>query len=183
MKINELIQLVDKKKSKVLKADQLHDLLKKELEVKEYMSIKDKKQLVQNIINECILYDNGVFKFNDIDKYINFTMMTIAAYTNIELSDDVEEDYDMLCSNKLLDFVVGTFNSEYDNVNVLLQMQCDYVLSDNNVEAQVGRFLNDVLVKVDEVANSVANKVDSIDLSKISIDGNKLAKVLSLFNK
>ena len=52
---------------------------------------------------------DGIFKFDDIDKYICFTMKTIAAYTNLELSDDMEEDYDELCRAKLLDIIIIFF--------------------------------------------------------------------------
>ena len=109
MKIDELIKLMSNAKNKMLKADQVQALLKKHLEVKEYIGIKAKKDLVDDIVNECILYENGLFKFNDIDKYICFTMRVIEAYTNIELSDDLEEDYDLLCESKLLDTVIDTF--------------------------------------------------------------------------
>ena len=157
MKINEFIESMNQNKSKLLKSEQVQSFIKKELNVKEYLSIKDKKQLVDSIVNECILYEDGVFKFNDIDKYICFTMRTIAAYTNIELSDDIEDDYDALCESKLLNAVIESFNGEYENVKVLLQMKCDYILSGNTIEAQLGRFFDSVLEKVDDVAGALSN--------------------------
>ena len=116
MKIFELVELMSKNKAKLLKPEQTQVFLKRELEVKEYLGIKDKKALVNDVVNECILYDDGVFKFDEIEKYMVFTMRTIAAYTNLELSDDIEEDYDALCEAKLLNSVIETFNGEYENV-------------------------------------------------------------------
>ncbi len=127
MKINEFIEVMSQSKNKALKAEQKQELAKKTLETKSYISIKDKKKLIGDIINECILYEDGVFKFDEITKYVYFTMMTIATYTNIELSNDIEDDFDMLCASNLLSVVVSTFAEEYDSVNLLLQMKCDQI--------------------------------------------------------
>ena len=77
MKINEFIEKMNQNKGKLLKPEQVQAFVKKELEVKEYISIKEKKQIVDDIINECILYEDGVFKFDEIDKYICFTMKSL----------------------------------------------------------------------------------------------------------
>lgn len=177
-----IITLMSDSKNKMLKTEQLQALLKKKLEVKEYISIKDKKSLVDDIVNECILYEDGIFKFNDIDKYICFTMRTIAAYTNLELSEDLEEEYDLLCESKLLDSIISTFKKEYDDVSILLQMKCDYVLNNNTLEAQVGRFLEGVLEKVDILVGAFANKVDNFDLNNLPINGEDLGKLMQLLN-
>ena len=73
MKVQELVEFVGTSKNKMLRADQLQSLLQKHLEVKQYISIKEKKQLVDSIVNACILYEDGVFKFDDIEKYIVFS--------------------------------------------------------------------------------------------------------------
>lgn len=182
MTTKNLVELMSKNKTKLLKAEQIQAFLKKELEVKEYMSIKDKKELVNNIVNECILYDDGVFKFDDIEKYIVFTMKTIAAYTNLELSEDIEEDYDVLCEAKLLESVINTFKKEYDDVNVLLQMKCDYILSGNTIEAQLGRFLDGISEKLDVVLQGLADKIGNFDLSNLPIDAESLKKLMSFMN-
>lgn len=182
MKIDELIKLMSNAKNKMLKADQVQALLKKHLEVKEYISIKAKKDLVDAIVNECILYENGLFKFNDIDKYICFTMRIIEVYTNLELSDDLEEDYDLLCESKLLDTVIDTFKKEYDEVNILLQMKCEYVLSGNSLESQVGRFFDSILEHLDVLVGALANKVDGFDFSNLPIDSENLGKLMQLIN-
>lgn len=182
MKIREFIDFINNPKNKMLKKDQLQQMITKTLEVKSYISIKDKKDLIDNIVNHCILFDNGVFKFNEIDKYICFTMMTIAAYTNLELSFNMEEDYDMLCEAKLLNAVVETFAGEYDNVKLLLAMQCDYILSDNNIEAQIGRMLTNVLDKFDVFSNQLSAKLDNFSLDQLPVDIDNIKKIIEFVN-
>jgi hypothetical protein len=182
MKIRELIDFINNTKNKMLKGDQLRQVIAKALEVKPYLSIKEKKNLIDNIVNHCILFENGVFKFNEIDKYIAFTMMTIAAYTNLELSFDMEDDYDMLCEAKLLNAVIETFAGEYDNVKLLLAMQCDYILNDNNIEAQIGRMLTSILDKLDVFSNQLSEKLDSFSFDNLPIDMDNIKKLMEFVN-
>ena len=182
MKVNELVEFVSNSKNKMLKAEQLQEVLKSKLEVKKYLSIKDKNNIVDEIVNECVLYEDGMFKFDDTEKYVCFIMKTIAAYTNLELSDDIETDYDVLCENDLLNPVIATFNKEYDEVSILLTMKCDYVLSGNCLEAQVGKFLSDLMDKVDVFANILSDKIGDFDLSKLPISGADIAKLMEFIN-
>ena len=182
MTVKELIEFVAKKNNKMLKQEQLQAVLQKQLETKDYISIKEKKQLIDDIVNTCILYEDGVFKFDDIDKYICFIMKTIEAYTNLELSDDIEEDYNMLCNAKILELIINTFKKEYDDVNILLQMKCDYILSGNNIEAQFGKFLNGLLGKIDDIVDILSNKVENFDINNLPINKEDLDKLMNFIN-
>ena len=182
MKVQEFIKVMSEPKNKLLKAEQIQEVVKKNLEVKKYMGIKDKKELIDSIVNECILYEDGTFKFNDIDKYICFTMKMLEAYTNLELSSDFEDDYDLLCESELLEVVINTFKKEYDDVNILLQMKCDYMLGGNSIESQVGRFLDEVLDKVDVFTNHLTNKIDNFSLDNLPFNKEDLSKIIQLIN-
>ena len=182
MKIKELVEFATNNKNKMLKADQLQGLIAKTIEVKKYMSIKEKRALIDDIINACILFEDGMYKFNDIDKYIAFTMKTIAAYTNIELSNDIENDYDALCEANLLNIVIETFNGEYENVNLLLQMKCEYILSGNTIEAQFGKFLNSILDKIDDLSDIASSKIGNLDLKNLPINIEDIAKLMEFVN-
>ena len=182
MKIKELVELANSNKNRLLKAEQLSEVVKKAIEAKGYMSIKQKKELINNIINDCILYEDGMYKFDDIEKYICFTMKTIEAYTNLELSDDIEEDYDALCGANILELVLNTFKKEYDDVSILLQMQCEYVLGQNTIESQIGKFLNELLEKTDDLVNVLSDKVRDFDISKLPISKEDLKKLMKFIN-
>ena len=182
MKINELVTLMSQNKNKLLKAEQIQAFLKKELNVKEYISIKEKKELVEDIVDACILYADGIFKFDDIDKYICFTMKVIEAYTDLELSSDMEDDYDMLCEAKLLNAVIDTFKKEYDEVNILLQMKCDYVLHENTMEAQLGRFLENMTEKLDVLVQALADQVNGFDINSLPFSAEDLQKLMKFMN-
>ena len=182
MKIQELIALVNNNKNKMLKGDQLLQFLNKTLEVKKYISIKEKRKLIDDIVTSCILYEDGILKFDDIDKYIVFTMKTIAAYTNLELSFDIEDDYDELCKARLLNSIIETFSGEYENVQLLLQMKCEYVLSGNTIEAQIGKALSVLLEKIDGFANVLTNKIGDFDINNLPINADDIGKLMEFVN-
>ena len=144
MTIIEFVEYMKKNTNTITREDQVLSMVKKQLDVKSYISIKEKRNLVDKIIDACILYDNGIYKFDGISKYVYFTMYTIAAYTNIELGEDIEEDFDMLSESKILPVILATIQNEYDDVNILLQMQCDSYLENNSVEAQFGKLFENV---------------------------------------
>lgn len=181
MTTKELITLMGDNKHKMMKQDTLQEVLKKKLEVKDYVSFVTKRNLVRSIVNECILYENGMFKFNDIDKYVCFTMRAIETYTNLEI-ENLEEDYDLLCESKMLEFIINTFKKEYDDVNILLQMQCDYELSNNSIGSQVGRFLDGLLEKMDVLVDALASKVEDFDFDNLPVSSEDLGKLMQFIN-
>lgn len=171
MKVNEFVEKVTKKGYMPATVDQQNEKLKKDLEVKSYLSIKDKKKLVEQIVDDTIIYDSGLFKFNGIDQLVYYNMRCIEAYTNLELSDDIENDYDLLCQSGLMNKILATFENEYTEILSLLQMQCDYILLDNSITAKVNVLLSAVTNGVDKLSDSIIDTFKNIkpeDMQKIT---------------
>ena len=183
MKIIEFVEFMKKNSNRVMKEDQVMSLVKKTAEIKEYLSIKDKKSLVDKIVRECIYYENGTYRINGIEKYIYFTMYTIAAYTNLELGDDIEADFDALSESKLLPVLICAIQNEYDEVNIYLQMQCDFVLENNSIESVVGDFLSNVLDKVDDFSNVLAGYVEKFNADELFANKEDLGKLINFVNQ
>lgn len=171
MKINEFVEKATKKGYMPATVDQQNEKLKKDLAVKSYLSIKDKKKLVEQIVDDTIIYDSGLFKFNGIDQLVYYNMRCIEAYTNLELSDDIENDYDLLCQSGLMNKILATFENEYTEILSLLQMQCDYILLDNSITAKVNVLLSAVTNGVDKLSDSIIDTFKNIkpeDMQKIT---------------
>lgn len=183
MKTNEFIEYMKKNTNAATRGEQVVSLAKKTLEIKSYLGIKDKKNLVDKIINKTIYFDDGVFRFDGIEQYVHFTMLTIAAYTNLELSDDIEDDFDALSESKLLQVVVHLIQSEYDDVNLFLQMQCDHILENNSIEAQCGKFFSNILEKADRLEKNLSGFVNNEDVAKMLKDKDTLLNLLSRVTK
>ena len=180
MKVNEFVQKVSDNKARLYnKADKnaLSNFIKQTLEVKDYISIKEKKQLVEDIVDETIMYENGLLKFNGIDQYIVYAMKCIEAYTNLELSDDIENDYDELSKIGLLEAITSTFAEEYKTLLTLLQMQCDYTLMDNSITSKVGIFLT----HLSSTINKLSDSIKDFDINKLNIDKKDIEKLQNFY--
>lgn len=170
MKINEYVEKATTKGYMPAAVNQQDEKIKKDLEIKPYLGIKAKRQLIEDIVNETVIYENGLLKFNGVEQYVVYTMRCIEAYTNLELSDDLEEDYDFLCSCGLLSKILRIIDDEYQSVLSLLKMQCDYVLLDNSVTSKINVLLTSVADTINKVSDSIENNMKEIkqeDLQKV----------------
>ena len=163
MKIYEFVELTKNKSWMPAVVNDQNEKIKKVLNVKSYLSIKDKKKLVDSIIDETVIYENGLIKFNGIDQYVVYNMKCIEAYTNLELSEDIEDDYDLLCESSLLNKIIRTFEDEYNSILSLLQMQCDYILMDNSVTANINVLLTAATTALNKFGDSAGEMLKNIN--------------------
>lgn len=168
MKVNEFIEYMGSNINRTMKNEQIVALAKKQLDVKKYISIKDKKELVDKIIDKCIYYTDGTFSIDGIDCYMYFTMYTIDAYTNLEI-DDVEMAFDALSESGLLPVVIGALGQEYQDVNTFLNMKRDEILDNNSVEKQIGRLFDDVLYKVGDFSDGIIGTLNELNINKDTV--------------
>lgn len=154
--------------------------LSKLIETKEYLPFPEKKALVERIINNSITTENGFVQINEIDQYIQFTIETIKAYTNIEFSESPVEDYDLLCSSGLLGDIIDTFDGEYKMILNLVEMQKRYVLSQNSIENQISKLINSLGADFDLLAVALKDKIEDFDININSEDIGRLMKFLNM---
>lgn len=184
MKIEEFVKIVEANKGKIYSktnANVMSDFIKKTLDVKDYLPLQEKKDLISQIIDSSIIYENSMYKFDEIDKYVHLVMLSIAAYTNIELSDDIENDYDELCRKGLLTMIVDSFKDEYKSVMMLLGMQCNYILADNALGAKIGAFIESLGKNLDSLATTLEEKLEKMNLDMSNIDLDNVQSLLKKF--
>lgn len=184
MKIEKFVEIMEANKGKIYSktnANAMSDFIKKTLEVKDYLPLQEKKDLISKIIDSSIIYENSMYKFDEIDKYVHLVMLSIAVYTNIELSDDIENDYDELCRSGLLTMIVDSFKDEYKSVMMLLDMQCNYILADNALGAKIGAFVESLGKNLDSLATVLKTKVEKMNLDMSNIDLDNVQSLLEKF--
>ena len=174
MKIKEFVELTKTKGWMPIAVADQNEKIKSALDIKSYIGIKEKKALVDDIVNETVIYNNGIYKFNGIDQYVTYTMKCIETYTNLELSNDIEEDYDILCSTGMLNKILRTFEDEYNTVLSLLQMQCDYILMDNSVTANINILLTAATNAINKLGDSAGDMFKNIKPETIAAVLSKL---------
>ena len=156
--------------------------MRKLIDTKTYLPINEKRSLIKDILNQCTHNEDGIVRINGIDQYIAFTVKTIAAYTNLEFDEDYIADYDTLCESGMLGPVIETFDGEYKTVLNLLELEKKYLLEENSIEMQIGKFLNGILNSLDGLVGTFAEKVASFDMSKLPVSEEDIAKINQFLN-
>lgn len=167
MRINEFIEYMGKNVNRTMKDEQIVSLVQKQLEIKKYLPINEKKELIDKIIYQSAYYQDGMLKIGAIDCYIYFTMFTIDAYTNLEI-DNVEACYDMLSEAGMTEVLIAAIGHEYSDVNVLLNLKKDELLSDNSIDAQFSKFFNDISSSVNDVKDTIDGAIKNLNIDKES---------------
>ena len=88
-----------------------------EIEVSEYLPMRDKIDLVQIALQKA--EENGTYNDMKLDMYFN--LYIIYMYTNLEFTDEEKEDeftlYDELQSNDIIISVIGTMEEQEYNLS------------------------------------------------------------------
>lgn len=174
MKINELVTMVNNDKNGMLN-------LKKILEVKNYIPVMRKYEIAQLVFASSAKMNNGLIEVDSLKKYLNFTALMLAEYTNLEL-DDFVSAYDTLCEAGLLDDIIGTFEEDYNrSLSVLNNLFADEIANHNTIESVLGELSKNIADSVDKIAEMIGDKINAFDLD--SIDMSSLENVMKVLGK
>ena len=156
--------------------------IKKELEVKEYVSFTTKRKIAEMVVEENTKEVDGIKKYNSIDGYIAFVVASIMAHTTLEFSSNPVEDYDLLAKSGLLPQIISQFQGSHDEIDLLRKMVLDMEMEDNNTNALIGYFLNKILGML-EVAKGKLGDFNVKNILGADIKEEDLTKLIGFLNK
>lgn len=162
--------------------DERVEWLRKELEIKTYIPFREKRQIAEMIVEQNIKEVDGIKKYDDIDAYIGFIMASIVAHTSLQCSNDPIADYDLLAESGLLHQIVAEFQESHNEIDILLKMSVAYELEDNQPGALIGRFLDEILKKLDGATGMLNGFIGDLDLKEMFSKEN-VAKIVGFLNK
>lgn len=178
MKIKELVEKYNK--------NQRIDL-SKELEVVPYVSIALKRRMAQLILDNCVTIVDGEVHIDSVERYILFTIASIAMHTNLEFVYDEDgeygatDDYDILCESGLLIKIIDTFKDDYAACQEILNMMTTDLMQNNiTLEKKIYQFLDSIQDILSGAVDNLTEKVDLDFLKDGSIDKEQLSQLLSL---
>lgn len=146
------------------------------IEVKQYLPIEDKLDLVTKIINDSI--DTNNF-YNPAKIYIFTILNTILYYTNINLTDKQKEDvaktYDLLVSSGLSVKIFEQINPyEYNQIKswVLETVQSIYSYAQSvlGILETVNNDYKDADFNAEQIQNKLINNPEELKLLKDILD-------------
>ena len=165
--------------------DVVSNYLKKELDIKTYIPFRVKREIAEIVVAQNTDWVDGIKKHDSVSAYISFIIASLTAHTNLEFSDDPIEDYDLLAESGLLSQIVAEFEASHSECDIILKMVLAMELEDNNVNALVGKFLNEILQKLDGVGSVFKDMIGDFDLKDIlgNFKQEDLAKLSGFLNK
>ena len=153
------------------------------INVKEYLPVNEKREVIDLVIARCSEYEEGNVLLNGVELYIMFHIKFIEAYTDIEFTSNYCDDYDALTANGLLDMIINAALPEYNRMTEMLILQKEYVLAQNSLEAQVGRFLGDLSYQFGKFVDNIAEKISGLNLEDINVNQDDVNKILQFVDK
>lgn len=87
-----------------------------------YISFKHKQELILDVLINTIKIENDKLFYNSCDKYYKFITTLLSRYTDLR---DCEENYDILCSNDVLNYTIGALGTEYEICLGIMNMYMD----------------------------------------------------------
>lgn len=169
MTIQEFVKDFQEKKIQNTKINEnaVSDYLNSTLEIKKYIPFTTKRGAVEIVVAQNTYWENGIKRHDAFDAYIGFVISMLSVHTNLTFSDNPVEDYDLLAESGLLPQIIAEFQESYDECNVLLKMARDAELEDNNINVIVGRFLDGILNRLDNVGEVLKEKLGNANFADI----------------
>lgn len=142
----------------------------KNLEIKKYIPFKTKAELAEGIIKKILKKDeNGVMYIDVIGKELILTMAAVAGYTNIILSDNSLEDYDLIKNSGLMDQIELISGNDFRFFKELIdKMSYEIVGCYNHPNAIIARGMNSMIKTMDSTMEHVNQMIDKGDPNKIA---------------
>jgi len=120
-KVKNKPDLSDEEKIKIIK-DLIHP--------KKYITFKKKQEIILDVLYKVVKVSDGNILYNSCDKYVSFINIMLSTYTDLNIN---ETSYDILCSNDILNYTLGSLGSEYDICLGIMEMYIDD-LEHNRIE-------------------------------------------------
>lgn len=177
MKINEFLNNVNGKTAEEIESMVI---------VRKYIPIQEKRMIARDILDRCMNDINGFVVIDNVDKSIYFTINSIAAYTNIEFSEDYEdaiEEYDILVDSYWVKNFNDFIGADIDILwNVLLDEE-KMLLTGNSIEAQVAKVANSLVNAVDVISDKINNSIGDFNMNQLIPEGTDVNKLMDMLKK
>lgn len=160
--------------------------MEKELQVKTYLPIEEKKLIAHTIIEECTFEEGYAVHLDSVQQYLSYVKYMILHHTNLGYSD---ADYDVLCSTEyedttLLNAILELFGEDAAECSRILNLMLDDYMRSNSIEYTVGQFMSSLRGGIGILVDALKNKIENDELEMPSyMDMQKLGDFLKDYIK
>jgi len=155
---------------------------KSKITIKNYISFQFKQILVEDVINSCVINDDGITKIDYGLKLFVTEYLMVLQYSNIDLPEtNFVDTYDLLNANGIIEYVLNEMPSnEIYNLKLVINQEVEQALIlSNKFEVIVNKFLQDLLTKIPET-KSIEKWIKNLIKSLKDFNPEKVAKLQEL---
>ena len=142
-----------------------------EIEVKQYLPIKDKLELLSKVVNRSMSDESRYF--NSLKLRVFLDLEFVYYYTNLSFTSKQKEDeiklYDLLESNGIIDGVITCAQDEYNSLtndlNNIIDAIYKYQNSALGVLTTISQYYSNLSVDLDKLQQQISDP-DSLELLK-----------------
>lgn len=148
------------------------------LEIKKYVSIREKKAMIDSILDVLVTEDeNGMYTYDSMLLEVYKKVTAVSLYTNIKLLENDYENYDIMMGSGLLKEIEeycedDEWNSDVYDFYMLLDDRIKDKMRENNIDHAIAKGVQDVVKIID-------NTMEHVNCMLDKGDPNKIAKYLS----
>ncbi len=171
IKVSELRALIDKNGIEILDYNDL------KIEIKKYLPVAQKLELVLSVYNSCIDENNGLKVVNGNSKEIALVYFITKYYVNINLPKDIFEAYDILIESRLYNAVENIIYDEVirieDMLDEVIAYEDEKYYQKNKPIYVINEFLNELIEKIptvdetEDFLKNVEKKIGDFDPDKV----------------
>ena len=126
-------------------------ILKDLINVKKYISVADKKELIQSIIDTCLKdSDNGMRYVDHFARRISFDVALIINYTDID-ELDLDDSYDFYNESGIMEYVYDTI--PYQEINMINEILDEMLVEQKELSNSISAVVNNNLLKVVDIVD------------------------------
>lgn len=180
MKVSEIKKLLKEGKQ----IEDLQKELQTQINIKSYLSIAQKKLIVESVIKDSLkINDTGLLICDFINKKIAFDLAILTNYTNIKLSKKSVDDYDFLQEYGIFDIIYNNINPrELDLITSILENEIKQKIKiENSFERTMLRIFNTISEKMPE-AEQIQSFLKSIVKDINDLDWDKVPMLKQMFD-
>ena len=156
------------------------------IEIKTYIPFQEKINLVGTMFESAINRDNGLHILNGNSLNLAFRVLLVEKYTNLTLSKNIVETYDMLTSSGLFDLIYEAIpTKELSEIRMALDnyidAERDKYEQTNTIKYIIKDFINNLPTKeeTEELIKTAKEEFSKFDPNKLEFVKEFLAKTSS----
>jgi len=146
--------------------------------IKPYLSHVEKKILCENIINASLDQDeNGLVVADYFNRELTKNIGIIVNYTDIEMSEEFLEDYDFLCEQGIVDYILNNMNkSDRYFIKSMVSKGIEQEIKiGNSIESILAKNLQNLIYKIPDekfikkLMNDIPKSINKIKPDNMAI--------------